>query len=497
MQPKDQERIETAKSSFIKGRQNLRPVEAPAIRNNPRAVEFPLLRSIPPAPNAMFLRHSTGPLRFAFLLLMLCGLFAAPRSGWSWGEPHLAITKAALDVLPASQKAILGEELPKLADYYCTIPDLVQNPSLLRDVGDAKFAMMDSQPGKVYLLKLHLPAAEQPENLETLRYFMDKAVGALGVGQVGDAARFMGTICHVLEDFGSPAHTIPGDNMFTLLQQFLPPSEGMKDKLLHSPIENGTFSVTIEGYQPQLLGASVDEASWRLLHRVHEGILNARSTTIPIIQALYADDQKAVLSGQLKAAIMDARVVADALYTVLCLGSDNFHGEEQKTLRSVDISSFFPLEAVNLFYPQTHFFSSPYWGHARSGVVLEEGKAVPLKLRIPGKDGIVERIFARGIGSGVGRPLTYLLPKGVYRRFTVFVGLHPELGAEGRVEFTVLGDGKALATATVSGGEPAVAFDCDIQAVTQIQLSAIGRSTDRKKNYAIWAEPTVWKTQEQ
>ena len=47
----------------------------------------------------------------------------------------------------------------------------------------------------------------------------------------------MGTICHMLEDYGSPAHTVPGDNMFTLLQQFLPPPDRMKGKLLHGPIE--------------------------------------------------------------------------------------------------------------------------------------------------------------------------------------------------------------------------------------------------------------------
>src|SRR5208282_3672642 len=100
-------------------------------------------------------------------------------------------------------------------------------------------------------------------------------------------------------------------------------------------------------------------AAWRLLHRAHEAIINARSTTIPIIQALYANDAKAVVAGQMKAATMDAKVVADAFYTILCLGTGKFDAGERESLRTVDIAAFFPLEAVNLYFPQSEFSSSP------------------------------------------------------------------------------------------------------------------------------------------
>lgn len=409
-------------------------------------------------------------------------------ASFGWGEPHLAITRGALDVLPSWQKEMLGAELEPLGSRYCLIPDEVYT-----DKENAKFAMMDSEPGKVYLLKLHLPAT-QTENLEALRYFMEKAVMALKAGNKGDAARYMGTICHQLEDYGSPSHTIPGDNMFTLLQQFLPPPDSMKGKLLHSPIENGTFEVSIKDYQPQLLGVTVEEASWRLLHRVHEGIINARSTTLPIIQGLYANDAQAVLTSQLKAATMDAKVVADALHTILCLGAEKFDENEQTPLKRVGIEALFPLEAVNLYFPQSEFFSAPYWGHARSGVILEGGtKEVPLKLRIAKDGAVAEPEFANGISAGMGKTLTFHLPKGVYQRFTVLAGLHPELGAKGRVEFTVNGDGKPLATATFGGEDPARLLDCDLTGVSQIQLVLTSRGLNPKSNYAIWAEPTLLK----
>ncbi|MES2594433.1 MAG: NPCBM/NEW2 domain-containing protein [Verrucomicrobiota bacterium] len=420
------------------------------------------------------------------LISSLLGLAVMPHEARAWGQPHLAITKAALDTLPAWQKELLGAEFKELAAKHCLIPDNVYT-----DKENAKYATMESSPGEVYLQKLHLPQAEQTVNRESLRYFMEKAVTSLKDGKVSDAARYMGTICHVLEDFGSPSHTIPGDNQFMLLQQFMPSTIVMEGKLLHGPIENGDFTVNIDSYQPQLLGTSTEEASWRLLHRVHEGIINARSTTIPIIQALYAGDEQARLTHQLRAATMDAQIVADAMHTILCLGGDKFDAEARKACDQTSIATFWPIEAVHLYYPQSHFFSSPYWGHARSGLVMEGGLlALPLKLRVADAE---ERIFPEGISTGMGKALTFHLPKGVYHRFTVLAGLQAGLGIKGRVEFTILGDGKPLGSAIVNGSDPAHAFECDVSAFSLLQLNAVNRGLDAKSSYAVWAEPLLRK----
>lgn len=409
---------------------------------------------------------------------------ATPSLVLGWGEPHHAITRAALDVLPAWQKEALGGELTQLGDSYCMIPD-----NVFTDKENAKYAKMESVPNEVYLKILHLPT-QQPEYLEVMRYFMEQAVASLRNGKPGDAARYMGTVCHQIEDYGSPSHTVPGDNMFTLLQQFLPPSDAMKGQLMHGPIENGDFKVSIEGYKPALLGTTVNEAAWRLMHRVHDEILNARSTTVPIIQALYKEDKENVVKHQLRAATMDAQVVADAVYTMLCLGMQKFAVEEQAALKQVQIGSFFPLEAASCYYPQSQFFSSPNWGHARSGVILAGGTAeIPLKLCV----GSSNREFKNGISAGMGKPLTFLLPKDVYSRFTVLAGLHPELGAKGRVEFTISGDGKVLTTVILNGTDPAKLLECDVTGVQELQLSLTSRGLDAKSNYAIWAEPTLVK----
>jgi hypothetical protein len=260
---------------------------------------------------------------------------------------------------------------------------------------------------------------------------------------------------------------------------------------MHGPIENGDFKVSISGYKPRLLGTTVNEASWRLMHRVHDEILNARSTTVPIIQALYAADPEAVVKHQLRAATMDAKVVADAVYTILCLGTGKYDETAlQSALKQVQIGTFFPLEAASLYYPQQQFYSSPHWGHPHSGVILAGGsKAMPLRLKLTSG----EKEFANGISAGMGRPLTFLLPKEVYSRFTVLAGLHPELGAKGRVEFIVSGDGKVLSTVILNGTDPARLLECDVSGVSQLQLTLTSRGVDAKSNYAIWAEPTLLK----
>ena len=415
------------------------------------------------------------------LLLLPVHLFA-------WGQPHHAITKAALETLPAWQKQLLGAELDALSAKYCLIPDRVYV-----DKANARFAAMASSPGVVYLKKLHLPEADQTANRESLRYFMQQAVAALKVGKTGDAARYMGTICHLIEDFGSPSHTVPGDNMFTLLQQFMPPTSVMKGKLMHGPIENGDFAVSIGDYQPRLLGTSVEEASWRLLHRVHEAIINARSTTVPIMRALYANDPDTVVKHQLRAATKDAQVVADAMYTIVCLGAGRVDADAGH--QHVGIAGLWPMEAVHLFYPQSHFFSAPFWGHAFHNVVMEQGtRAVPIKLRVADGGGdVTEKQFAAGISTGMGKPLTFHLPKGVYRRFTVVAGLQAGIGDEGRVEFTVLGDGKPLTSQIVSGSEPARDLACEISSVTRLQLKVVSRGSEAKSNYAVWAKPVLEK----
>ncbi len=428
-----------------------------------------------------------GPVcSFLLVFVVMSGMLVRARSALAWGGGHCYITEGALAALPAWEKDLLGKEFALLGREHCAIPDRV-----FADKEVARYAMMDSKPDQVYLVELHLPPAPT-DAYEILRYFMGKAVERFKAGRVDEGARYLGTLVHALEDWGCPAHSVPSDNMFTLMKHFLPPTEEYRFVPMHGPMENGRFTVNLGDYPPRLLGTSVDEAAFLLLHEVQHSTIHARAQVIPIMQALYAADEAASAAAQQKAGQVDAAVVADAVHTVLSLASEQFDQDAVAALRQVDLSPRIPLEAPNLAMPQSAFFSKPYWGHATRSVTLREGKTpVPIRVKAPDSrfgDGPIEEAIAVGTTA----ILTYLVPPGVYDRFEVWAGLHAELGAAGEVVFQIRGsDGKALATVQVRGDQPARQLTASLAGQSSIQLVTTAASRDSTSNYAVWVHPRL------
>lgn len=418
------------------------------------------------------------------VLAVLPAILAA--RAFAWGPGHRCITEGALAVLPAWEKELLGKELDLLGRQHCVIPDEVYAKKEIR-----KYAMLDSKPDVFYLVELHLPATP-PENYEILRFFLGKAVGEFKAGRVDEGARYLGTLVHAVEDWGCPAHSVPGDNMFTFTKQLLPPNEHYRHLPMHGPIEDAVFDVKLGDYRPKLLGLTVDEAAFNLLHAVQQSTIHARAQVIPIMQALYAADNDAAAAAQQKAGVYDAAVVADAIHTALSLARSRFEPQDAAALREVDLSPRAPLEAPNLFMPQTAFFGKPYFGYPIRGVCLCQGtNAVAIRIRTA--DNAIKSI-EDAIGVGTTSKLTYLLPPGVYDRFEATVGLHADLGRGGNVIFEVkAADGKTLAKAQVSGTQPAQQLVVPLAGQTRIQLVATSGGPDASFNHAVWAQPRLVK----
>ena len=300
---------------------------------------------------------------------------------------------------------------------------------------------------------------------------------------------------HAIEDWGCPAHCVPGDNQFTLFKQFLPPPAAKQYALLHSQIENGNLTVSLDGYSPRLLGTTVAEVAFRLLHRVNGMMVGVRAHVVPIIQGLYEADRERVAREQTAAATSTGEVVADALYSVLCVGEERFPPGADAALSAMDLSGLVPLEATSLALPQSSFFSKPYWGRPHSGVILRNGgEPVPLTLRVGPEGQGGERRFERGIGLGTRSVLTYLVPDGVFREFSAVVGLHSQLGAGGNVVFEVSGDGRLLSrVGPLTGDSPAQALHVSLEGVGRLQLVTKSGGGDGSGNYAVWGEPRLVK----
>lgn len=453
----------------------------PAHTAGPRAAEISFDSTRRP-------RRSARSAAVAMGLAVVVAVAVAPPAR-AWGGPHATITGAAAGILPEWQKSLWGDELPRLISDHCFIPDRVHE-----DPDAARFAAMDSRPGMRYIVGLHLPAS-QPENFEVLQYFLGRAVAALADGRTGDAARYAGTLVHAIEDWSCPAHAVPGDNMFTLFKQFIPPPEEYRPVPLHSLIENGTFDVPTGDAQPRLAGLSVDEAAYHLLHRVNLATIAARAQVIPCLTALYAHDTNALNAAQQKAAVQSARLAADALHTIACLAAKRFPEDAGAAFREVSLSTRIPLEAPNLAVPQSAFFSRPHWGYAQAGLALRGGtNPVPLALRIDEAAGPVVHEFADGIGTGTRSTNSLFIPPGVYRSFESWVGLHAALGTNGHVVFEVLGDGRPLArVGPLKGGGAAHRISTPVAGVTNLQMIVTSAGGDGLGNYAVWGEPRLVK----
>ncbi len=424
------------------------------------------------------------------LLAVVAIILSSASTAWGWGAGHHYITQGAVAVLPQWQKDLLGKELTLLASQHCVIPDLVYAKKEVR-----KYAMMDSKPDKFYLVELHLAPAPA-ESYEILRYFMAKAVEEFKAARVDEGARYLGTLSHALEDWGCPAHSVPGDNMFTLMKQFVPPTDEYRYLPMHSPMEGGTFTVDLGDYKPRLLGGTVEEAAFNLLHRVQQSTIHARSQVIPIMQALYAKDDAASNAAQQKAGQLDAEVVADAIYTALCLGQARFDPQAIEPLARVDLSPCVTLETPTLAWPQSAFFSKPYWGHPTRGVSMRGGKEA-VAIRVKGADDALgDKPIEDAVAVGTKTTLTYLVPPGVYDRLEVWAGLHAELGEGGNVIFEIKGgDGKTLAKAQVRGDQPAQRMTAPLAGQSKVQLITTAGSSDSAHDYAVWARPQLVKAE--
>jgi hypothetical protein len=433
-------------------------------------------------------RHRACLFRAALLTTALL-ISCVPSRLLAWGAMHGSITRGALDVLPAWQQELLADQRSALISLYCLIPDLAQAEANKKEFGP----LVVLPNGNIFS---HLPFKTRDKNAYQIKYYFDKVVETVQANDLDQAARWAGCLLHFLEDSGSPAHSMPGDNQMGLMKDLLPTPEAFQNRPLHGLIEEGKLSIDIAGYRPQLLGTTSEEAVMNLIERYNAMVRNARSQVIPILQGVYRGAQNEIDAGQLRAATMDAYVVADALYTMLCIAKGRFEPEEMARLAVVDVSSLTPVEVIHQsYFPQHSFFSDPYSGFpVRNGILAGGKQKERLVLNVPKDGNVSSRDFKHGLGLGTGCRVTYALPGKVYDQFDCLVGLHASLGTEGRVVFRVYADGVVVfESGEMTGESPAQKVSLPVWSVQEISIATESRNKTRRHNYAVIAEPTLRK----
>jgi hypothetical protein len=232
----------------------------------------------------------TLPRRTLLFLFLVCW----SRVCSAWG-PHWHITRAGIDRLADDHPlaAQLGPELFALTNY-CWIPDFKHLP--FQHAG-REFYCDD------YLL---FPGVTKhldhicPEVQQAYEPYFRRALQALRMESPENAARWIGSLLHFVQDSGSPPHAarIRGD--------------------IHLKMENWIVAsnITTAGYVPKLLGTNDDDAARGLIARMNGLIAFAKPHGSKLRTSVILVNRRAVAEGSLQCANECARVTADVLHTL-------------------------------------------------------------------------------------------------------------------------------------------------------------------------------------
>lgn len=283
---------------------------------------------------------------------VLLAVFAADSRAWHT-PPHQQITRAAVESLPAALQEKLGAEKATLIAVNCMLPDRYRSLGNAKPEGaieEAWLAEITPRTRETFLrIRSELaPYCEMPdgrpihnvtqnrqEDVASIEHLLNAIIAEIRRGDAVAAAKYMGTLAHLLEDSTSPAHAanLPKVVVELSKQQTIPSPPPWLGRLnehggklsagnLHAAIELTTRPFTLEGRTPQRAGASVAEAAANLLDRCYTIVEENRGDLLEMVRATYADDVPVMERIRSRAARQGAALLADAYYTALTLAEE-------------------------------------------------------------------------------------------------------------------------------------------------------------------------------
>ncbi len=228
----------------------------------------------------------------AAIAACLVELAASPAPAWG---PHPQITAAALKVVGTNDPlaVALGPERAALTEY-CWMPDW-RRSWVARQDGPFLADDFLPFPGMPVHAGHMMPGVK-----DTWTPYFRRALQALRSETPPNAARWVGSLLHFVEDSGAPPHAHP------------------KGGDMHSVMENWVQStrISIDGYRPVLLGRTDDEALAGFLRRMESYVAAAADRGREMEPLAAVSNRPAVEAIALVSAIESAKAVADVLLTL-------------------------------------------------------------------------------------------------------------------------------------------------------------------------------------
>ena len=419
--------------------------------------------------------------RLFLALLAMSVVVAAPRQAHAWGKGHRLIRLWAVARLPQWQRELVGQPaLARLCRDYTSLQD--------KHAG-GKSPELDAYcriPG--VRLSLHDVNAAEPSAKATL-WYLDRIAETLNAGEIDEAMKFLGVLCHWNEDPGCPgAHSSPVSEvqLKTLLP---PPKDKAKFNYLYGAggiMDTGKYQIAEVDYQPRLLGRTREEIALRIHQHQRRLQRDAGTHIIPIVQDMMHGDGGHADEHRATAALANARHTADVIYTALCLATGRFD-DRQPSFDDQPLTDWLP-DSRGGRVPHPYYVT---------GFLVNQAMDAQRQLH-PLAFAAAESATKIEAGYGMGTPFSLnfvLAPGRVFDRFTCRVGLHPTAGPNAAVMFAVTANGKELIrTATIESGAGPVALDVVLPETEVVKLSLqtiADEGSTPSHNLTVWANPTL------
>ena len=416
------------------------------------------------------------------IAVVLLSVLCSASDARAWGQGHRLIRLWAVARLPDTQREFLGpQHLARLCSDYLSLQD--------RHAG-GKAPELDPYcvvPG----VRLSLHDVNPPEpSAKAGMWFLEQIIARLRSGEMDEAMKYLGVLCHWHEDPGCPsAHCSPvrEDALKILLP---PPPDKANLNYLYGYggiADTGTYQIADIEYRPRLLGVTVEEAALRMYQ--HQRLVERRAAAriVPLVQdTVYGDGAKAE-QHRAEAALDNARHIADLIYTVVCLAREAIEPADAEHWQHQRLTEWLP-EArwAMIGHP---YYVTPF---LTDQAMDAQRRLHPLAFPPEGQATQVE------FGYGMGAPYSLefkLAPGGVFGRFTCRVGLHPTAGPEGEVAFAVTVNGSELhRTAPIRAGQPPQTIDVVLPLSDALHIvleTHPSNPADSKQNLTVWAEPRL------
>jgi hypothetical protein len=200
-------------------------------------------------------------------------------------------------------RARLGAAAQRLIDDYCLLPDRYEE---MRQFGFVRRGSEAKDPAALqpYCVRpdgdpIHSATWDPDADLESMVYLFERTATALGEHRESDAAKYLGTLAHFVEDSLSPPHSVS--------------AEELGDPAMHEALERSPPAFAIERRTIPANGDGFIEAITDVLRRCYGGAEVNRRALPEMIRAVREKDTARLDAHRLRAAKLAAELLADSI----------------------------------------------------------------------------------------------------------------------------------------------------------------------------------------